>query len=166
VMKSFMIEKQEVRRGGRRRTPPEIQKIVSEFKSGDLTQIEFYRRRGLILSTLGRYLSPGACLERGQQSWTGGGGVGAKKDGAEASGGCGLSVSVASGRRIVVEAGFDAATCSAWCKCWRGCRVFGIGRATRIYLAPGATNLRKGFEGLYGLVLDRFAVRAAQCQMR
>jgi transposase len=33
--------------------------------------------------------------------------------------------------------------------------VFGIGRATRIYLAPGATDMRKGFEGLYGLVRDR-----------
>src|SRR4030081_2088972 len=45
--------------------------------------------------------------------------------------------------------------CSAWCKCWRGCRVFGIGPATRIYLAAGATDMRKGFEGLYGLVRDR-----------
>jgi hypothetical protein len=120
-----MIEEQEVRRRGRRRTPPEIQKIVSEFKSGDQTQIEFCRRQGLTLSTLGRYLSPvrtsGEASNRGLVA----GGVGAKKDGAEASGGCGLSVSVASGRRIVVEAGFDAATCSAWCKCWRGCRVFG-----------------------------------------
>jgi len=33
--------------------------------------------------------------------------------------------------------------------------VIGIGRATRIYLAPGATDMRKGFEGLYGLVRDR-----------
>jgi transposase len=33
--------------------------------------------------------------------------------------------------------------------------VFGIGRATRIYQAPGATDMRKGFEGLYGLVRDR-----------
>jgi transposase len=33
--------------------------------------------------------------------------------------------------------------------------VFGIGRATRIYLAPGATDMRKGFEGLYGLVRGR-----------
>jgi len=33
--------------------------------------------------------------------------------------------------------------------------VFGIGRATRIYLAPGATDMRKGYEGLYGLVRDR-----------
>jgi transposase len=33
--------------------------------------------------------------------------------------------------------------------------VFGLGAATRIYLAPGATDMRKGFEGLYGLVRDR-----------
>jgi transposase len=33
--------------------------------------------------------------------------------------------------------------------------VFGLGPATRIYLAVGATDLRKGFEGLYGLVRDR-----------
>jgi transposase len=32
--------------------------------------------------------------------------------------------------------------------------VFGLGPATRIYLAAGATDLRKGFEGLYGLVRD------------
>jgi transposase len=33
--------------------------------------------------------------------------------------------------------------------------VFGLGTETRIYLAVGATDLRKGFEGLYGLVRDR-----------
>lgn len=33
--------------------------------------------------------------------------------------------------------------------------MFGVGPATRIYLAVGATDMRKGFEGLYGLVRDR-----------
>ena len=33
--------------------------------------------------------------------------------------------------------------------------MFGWGSATRIYLAAGATDLRRGFEGLYGLVRDR-----------
>lgn len=33
--------------------------------------------------------------------------------------------------------------------------MFGIGPATRIYLAAGSTDMRKGFEGLYGLVRDR-----------
>ena len=32
--------------------------------------------------------------------------------------------------------------------------MFGFGPATRIYLATGATDMRKGFEGLYGLVRD------------
>ena len=33
--------------------------------------------------------------------------------------------------------------------------MFGFGPATRIYLASGATDMRKSFEGLYGLVRDR-----------
>lgn len=33
--------------------------------------------------------------------------------------------------------------------------MFGVGAATRIYLAAGTTDLRKSFEGLYGLVCDR-----------
>jgi len=33
--------------------------------------------------------------------------------------------------------------------------MFGFGPATRIYVAAGATDMRKAFEGLYGLVRDR-----------
>lgn len=33
--------------------------------------------------------------------------------------------------------------------------MFGVGPATRIYLAAGATDMREGFECLYGLVRDR-----------
>jgi transposase len=33
--------------------------------------------------------------------------------------------------------------------------MFGVGPATRIYLAAGSTDMRKSFEGLYGLVRDR-----------
>lgn len=33
--------------------------------------------------------------------------------------------------------------------------MFGLGPATRIYLTTGATDMRKGFEGLYALVRDR-----------
>jgi transposase len=33
--------------------------------------------------------------------------------------------------------------------------MFGLGPATRIYLLAGATDMRKGFNGLYGLVRDR-----------
>jgi transposase len=33
--------------------------------------------------------------------------------------------------------------------------MFGFGPATRIYVATGATDMRKSFHGLYGLVRDR-----------
>jgi transposase len=33
--------------------------------------------------------------------------------------------------------------------------MFGIGAATRIYVATGATDMRFGFNGLYGLVCNR-----------
>ena len=33
--------------------------------------------------------------------------------------------------------------------------MFGFGPATRIYVAVGATDMRKSFNGLYGLVRDR-----------
>ena len=35
--------------------------------------------------------------------------------------------------------------------------MFGVGPATRIYLAAGTTDLRKNFDGLYGLVRDRLS---------
>ena len=35
--------------------------------------------------------------------------------------------------------------------------MFGIGPATRIYLATGSTDVRKGFEGLFGLVRDQLS---------
>ena len=38
--------------------------------------------------------------------------------------------------------------------------MFGIGPATRVYLAAGATDMRKGFEGLYGLVRDLLQLAA------
>ena len=33
--------------------------------------------------------------------------------------------------------------------------MFALGPATRIYLATGATDMRKGFDGLYGVARDR-----------
>jgi transposase len=36
--------------------------------------------------------------------------------------------------------------------------VLGLGAATRIYLAVGSTDMRKGFEGLYGLVRDQLGL--------
>src|SRR4029077_16077709 len=105
-----MIEEQEVRRRRRRLTPAEIQQIVSEFKSGELTQIEFSRRQGLTLSTLGRYLRQARASSEASKRGLVAVELAVQKGDGKACGGCGLSVMVASGRRIVVESGFDAAS--------------------------------------------------------
>jgi hypothetical protein len=63
-----------------------------------------------VASTLGRYLSQLRASSETSKRGLVAVELAVKKGGAEACGGCGLSVSVASGRRIVVEAGFDAAT--------------------------------------------------------
>ena len=36
--------------------------------------------------------------------------------------------------------------------------MFGVGPATRIYVAVGATDMRKGFDGLYGLARDKLGL--------
>jgi transposase len=36
--------------------------------------------------------------------------------------------------------------------------MIGLGSATRVYLAAGATDMRKGFDGLYGMVRDRLRI--------
>jgi transposase-like protein len=103
------MSEEKVVRGRRRRTSSEIQELVSEFESGDLTQVEFCRRHGLVQSTLGRYLRrervSSEAKERGLVAVE----LVAKKLGTKQTG-CGLSVMVGSERRIVVESDFDAAS--------------------------------------------------------
>jgi transposase len=36
--------------------------------------------------------------------------------------------------------------------------MIGFGSATRVYLAAGATDMRKGFDGLYGMARDRLGI--------
>jgi len=36
--------------------------------------------------------------------------------------------------------------------------MIGFGSATRVYLATGATDMRKGFDGLYGMARDRLGI--------
>lgn len=95
-----MAEEQEPRRRRRRRTRAEIEELVSEFKSGDLTQVEFCRHQDVALSTLGRYLN----RERAWSEASRGGMVAVELADKKLSGeqaGCGLSVMVGrSGRRI------------------------------------------------------------------
>jgi hypothetical protein len=104
-----MSEKQVVGGRRRRRTATEIEQIVSEFNRGDLTQVEYCRRQGLVLSTLGRYLRRERGLSQANQGGLVAVELARKKSGAEHAG-CGLSVMVGKERRIVVESDFDAGT--------------------------------------------------------
>jgi hypothetical protein len=103
------MSEEQVVRGRRRRTSAEIQEIVSAFKSGDLTQVEFCQRQGLVLSTLGRYLRRERASSKARERRLVAVELVAKKLGTKQTG-CGLSVMVGSERRIVVESDFDAAT--------------------------------------------------------
>jgi hypothetical protein len=50
-------------------------------------------------------------------------------------------------------------SCVEWSRHWRDSKfVFGLGPATRIYVALGATDMRKGFDGLHGIVRDRLGL--------
>lgn len=62
----------------------------------------------------------------------------------------GLHVELANGRRIVVEAGFDASLLRRLARFWKAEAVFALGAATRVYVATGVTDMRIGFDGLYG----------------
>lgn len=103
-----MSKEPEVRQRKRRLTRAEIQQIVNEFKSGDLTQVEFCRRHDLVLSTLGRYLRQERDASEARHRGLVRVELAGKKSGAQPDG-CGLSVRVANGRRIVVESEFNAA---------------------------------------------------------
>lgn len=40
----------------RRRSPEEIQQVVKQFRASGLSQMEYCRQNGMVLSSLGRYL--------------------------------------------------------------------------------------------------------------
>ena len=42
--------------GSSRRSPEQIKDVVERYRSSGLTQIEYCRQNGMVLSTLGRYL--------------------------------------------------------------------------------------------------------------
>jgi hypothetical protein len=148
-----MTESEEVK-PRRRRTRQEVQRLVAEFGVSSLSRSEFCRLRGITLSTLQRGLkrereqradirTDDRRLVRVKVIWRN-----AAEDGGEGS--CGVRVLLAKGRRIELNQDFDAAQLR---------RVVEALPATKIYVALGATDLRKGFDGgfdgLYGIVRDQ-----------
>jgi hypothetical protein len=94
-----------------RRTPAEIEQIAAAFAGSGLNRTEFCRRQHLGLGTLNRYLQ--RKRQEGERGRVSGGLVAVEVAGTKVGTqdpGCGLTVVLASGRRVEVERGFDAAT--------------------------------------------------------
>jgi hypothetical protein len=66
-------------------------------------------------------------------------------------------VELRNGRQIVVEEGFSATLLKSVVAALEAWSVFSMGAATRIYVAVGATDMRKSFNGLEGLVRERLS---------
>ena len=93
---------------GKRRTAVEIEQIVAAFADGGLNRSQFCQRQGLTLGTLNRYLKKlrgegGSGTASGRLVTVELSAAGGKRDS-----GCGLALVLGGGRRIEVEAGFDA----------------------------------------------------------
>lgn len=93
-----------------RRTREEIRQIVAEFATSGMPQSEFCRSRGISRSSLDRYLR----RHRGEDRGSGAShqllAVELRAASGSSANGVGLVVALASGRRIEVNRGFDAAT--------------------------------------------------------
>lgn len=48
----------------RRRSPEEIEQVLEQFRASGLSQVEYCRQTGMVLSTLGRYLRQGTKSEQ------------------------------------------------------------------------------------------------------
>src|ERR1017187_345493 len=135
---------------GRRRSRAEVEQLVAEFESSGLSRIEFCRERGLAF----------------EHSWPVPEARGAAKASSQQCLACRGAIQSAAGiprgggQRVGGGAAERAADRSGvWIRRERagavgtrvggGLNMFGWGGATRIYLAAGATDMRKGFEGLY-----------------
>jgi uncharacterized alpha-E superfamily protein len=82
-----------------RRTAEDIQQVVNQYRASGLTQAEYCRQNGMVLSTLGRYLRRGAGGSRTL--------VRVKVAAAEPQGGFVLMLS--NGRRIAADWAFSDA---------------------------------------------------------
>ena len=130
--------------------------VAVEYEASGLSQAAFCGQKGLSLATLARYRKrraplPAASASRWLAVEVAGGGrdrtPGEQRLGGVLPGGGGSK----SG------AGSMPGRWSSWCACWSGSEHVRLGPATRIYLAAGATDMRKGFEGLYGMARDRLS---------
>jgi hypothetical protein len=75
-------------------------------------------------------------------------------------GSCGLAAISHSGYQIRVERDFDSNVLRRFVGSVGKLTMFGLGAATGIYVAVGPTDMRKSFEGPFGLVKERLGCSA------
>ena len=106
-----MTEKHGASEAKRRRTAVEIEQVVAEYGRSGMTQKEFCLSRGLVLSTLQRYLHNGSKKQKTPAK--------SRLVAVEVAGsgqlqvpeaGCGLALVCADGRKLEVHRGFDEVT--------------------------------------------------------
>src|SRR6266404_3650749 len=121
-----MREKHTLGRVQQRRSRAEVEQLVDAFESSGLRRREFCQKHDVAVGTLD--------FRRKRQV-----------------GSCPAARATSGSLRGVRRSDAGALAGSVG----TGVAVFGLGAATRIYLAVGATDMRKGFNGLFGLVRDR-----------
>ena len=118
-----------------------------------MRRTEFCRSRGLSFGTLNRHLKKQRWKRKSRKaSWVGRlvpVELAARKSPTQHEPSCGLAVVLSGGRRIEVHPDFDTSTLERLVSALEGVQaVFGLGPATRIYLAAGEAGevLRAGHE--------------------
>lgn len=129
---------------GKRRNASEVEGLLQEFEASGLTRAEFSQRQGIAVTTLDSWRR-----KRVAQTKL----VKVEVQGMEAPP-WSFSLRLRSGRRIESAWGFAEQDLARPNSHWGNHVVFGLGPATKIYLGVEAIEMRKGLEGLYGLVRD------------
>ncbi len=98
----------------KRRTRPEVQKLVAEFMSSGMRRSEFCRSRRLSFGTLNRHLKEQRWKRKSPAASSAGRLVpvelAARKSPTQHESSCGLAVVLRGGRRIEVHPDFDTST--------------------------------------------------------
>ena len=133
-----------------------MRRVLEEYESSGQTRREFCEGRGIAFTTFDYWrriaVKPGKQARRPRwwrSKWRRGSGAAVHVESGQWAADR-LLVAVRRGRTGAAD------------PCRRKRVMFGLGLATKIYIATEAIDMRKGFEGLHGLVRDRLGARSVE----
>ena len=147
----------------RRRTREDWQRLVEGWPRSGLTQAPYCERQGVSVGSFYRW----------HEQLRGGSRAGERVAGAASpvlrllpvellADAAALALVLGERLRLQIAPGFDAPTLQRVVALLReGCAMMGLGAHTRVYLAAGATDMRKQIDGLAALVVEVLAAIAA-----